>query len=98
MKIKLNSDDDLQWNKQWDFPTIKIVVRSVFEEDGKYLLQVYIDECLYELYGFHDLMQKTMNFNDVVIVPFKWSGYRIYFWYMSKDDAINILNNFHLSE
>ena len=34
--------------------------------------------------GCHDLMQKAMSFNDVAV--------RINFWYMSKDDAINIMN------
>ena len=28
---------------------IIIVVRSVFEEDGKYYLQVFLDECLHEV-------------------------------------------------
>ena len=41
----------------------------------------------------HDLMQKAMNFNDVAIVSAKGSDYKIHFWYMSKDDAINIMNN-----
>ena len=41
----------------------------------------------------HDLMQKTMSFNDVAIICFKESAYRIYFCYMSKDDAISIMNN-----
>ena len=38
-------------------------------------------------------MQKVVSFNDVAIVFIKGSAYRIYFWYMSKDDAINIMNN-----
>ena len=41
-------------------------------------------------------MQKAMSFNDVAIVYVKGSAYRIHFWYMSKDDAINIMNNFSL--
>ena len=41
----------------------------------------------------HDLMQKAMNFNDVAIVSVKGSDCKIHFWYMSKDDAINIMNN-----
>ena len=41
----------------------------------------------------HDLMQKAVNFNDVAIVHVKGSAYRIHFWYMSKDDTINIMNN-----
>ena len=34
-----------------------------------------------------------MSFNDVAIVSMKGSDYRIRFWYMSKSDAINLLNN-----
>ena len=33
-----------------------------------------------------------MSFNNVAIVYVKGSAYRINFWYMSKDDAINIMN------
>ena len=43
--------------------------------------------------GCHDLMQKTMNFNEVAIVSIKGNDYRIHFWYMSKDDAINIMKS-----
>ena len=43
-------------------------------------------------------MQKAMNFNDVAIVSVKGSDYRIHFWYMYKDDAINIMNNSDLSD
>ena len=43
--------------------------------------------------GCHDLMQKAMSFNDIAIVYVKGSAYRIRFWYMSKDDAISIMNN-----
>ena len=43
--------------------------------------------------GCHDLMQKTINFNDVAIFSIKGSDYRIDFWYMTKNDAINLLNN-----
>ena len=46
----------------------------------------------------HDLMQTGMNFNDVAIVSVKQSDYRIHFWYMSKDDAISIMNNSNLNE
>ena len=38
-----------------------------------------------------------MNFN-VAIVSIKGSDYRIHFWYNSKDDAINIMNNSNLKE
>ena len=46
--------------------------------------------------GCNDLMQKAMSFNDVAIVSIKGSDYRIHFWYMSKDDAINIMHNSNL--
>ena len=45
----------------------------------------------------HDLMQKAMSFNNVAIVYVKGSAYRINFWYMSKDDAIKIMNNSNLA-
>ena len=37
-------------------------------------------------------MQKAMSFNNVAIVYLKENADRIHFWYMSKDDAINIMN------
>ena len=46
--------------------------------------------------GCHDLMQKAMSFNNVVIVYVKGSAYRINFWYMSKDDVIIIISNSNL--
>ena len=55
----------------------------------------------YECYlcnGCHDLMQKARNFNDVTIASIKENDYRIHFWYMSKDDAISIMNNSSLNE
>ena len=48
--------------------------------------------------GYHDLMQKAMSFNDAAIVYVKGNAYRIHFWYMSKDDAINIINNSNLAD
>ena len=49
----------------------------------------------YEKYlcnGCHDLMQKAMSFNNVAIVYVKGNAYRINFWYMSKDVAIDKMN------
>ena len=46
--------------------------------------------------GCHDLMQKAMSFNNVAVVYVQGSAYRIHFWYMSKDDAINIMNGSNL--
>ena len=43
--------------------------------------------------GCHGLMQKAVSFDNIAIVYVKGNAYRIHFWYMSKDDAINIMNN-----
>ena len=55
----------------------------------------FLDEGFkYELYlcnGCHDLMQKAINFNDFAIAFVKGSDYKIHFWYISEDDAINIM-------
>ena len=53
----------------------------------------------YEKYlcnGCHDLMQKAVSFNNIAIVYVKGNAYRINFRYMSKDDAINIMNGSNL--
>ena len=46
--------------------------------------------------GCHDLMQKVMSFNNVAIVYVKENACRIHFWYMSKDDAVNIMTGSNL--
>ena len=48
MKIKFESNDDLLLGKILNIPVCIIIVRSVFEEDGKYYPQVLLHECLYE--------------------------------------------------
>ena len=45
--------------------------------------------------GCHDLMQKAISFN-ITIVYINRDAYRIHFWYMSKNDAINIMNGSNL--
>ena len=49
MKIKFNSDDDIPLNKQLNFLTITVIIRNIFEKDGKYYPQSFLDECLYEV-------------------------------------------------
>ena len=48
MKIKFNSDNYLPLNKPLKFHALTIVVKSVFEEHGKFYPQIFLDECLYE--------------------------------------------------
>ena len=46
----------------------------------------------------HDLMQKAVSFNNVAIVYVKGNACRNHFCYMSKDDAINIMNGCNLAD
>ena len=39
----------------------------------------------------HGFMQKAVSFNNIAIVYVKRSAYKIQFWYMTKDDAINMV-------
>ena len=48
MKIKFNSNDDILLNKVLNFPTIAVIIRNIFEKDGKCYPQIFLDECLYE--------------------------------------------------
>ena len=48
--------------------------------------------------GCHDLLQKVMSFNNIAIVYVNGNIYRIHFWYISKDDRINIMNGSNLAD
>ena len=49
MKIKFDTDDNLPLNKLLNLHMLTIVVKSVFEDEGTFYPQVYLDDCLYEL-------------------------------------------------
>ena len=49
MKIKFDTDDNLPLNKTLKLHNMTIIIRSVFEKDGKFFLQVYLGEWFYEL-------------------------------------------------
>ena len=49
MKMKFDSDDSLPLNKTLKLHNMTLIVRSAFEEDGKYYPQDFLGECLYEL-------------------------------------------------
>ena len=49
MKIKFNSDDDLPLNKVLKFRILTIIIRNIFDKDGKYYPQIFLDDCLYEV-------------------------------------------------
>ena len=41
MKIKFNSDDDIPLNKELNVPIVTIIIRNIFEKDGKYYPQIF---------------------------------------------------------
>ena len=49
MKIKFNSDDNIPLNKVINFHNLTVVIRSIFENDGKYYLQIYLDDALVDI-------------------------------------------------
>ena len=49
MKIKFNSGDNLPLNKPLKFHLMTITIRPVFEEDGNFYPQLFLDDTLYEL-------------------------------------------------
>ena len=49
MKIKFDSDDNLPLNKVLKFHAVIIIIRSVFERDGKYYPQIFLDDALDDL-------------------------------------------------
>ena len=49
IRIKFNSDDNLTLNRILKLHNVTIVIKSVFQEDGKYYPQVFLDEGWYEL-------------------------------------------------
>ena len=49
MEIKFNSDYSLPFNKMLKLHMLTVINRSVFEEDGKYYPQAFLDECFYKV-------------------------------------------------
>ena len=49
MKIKFDSDDNLPLNTVLKFRVLTIVIRCIFEKDGKYYPQTFLDDSLFEL-------------------------------------------------
>ena len=47
MKLEFDSDDDLPLNKILKFRILIIIIRNIFEKDGKYYPQIFLDDALY---------------------------------------------------
>ena len=48
-RIRISTDDDLPLNKQLKFSTLTIIISCILQKGEKLYLQIYLDECLYEL-------------------------------------------------
>ena len=48
-KIRFESNDELPINKPVNLGLLTIIIRSVFSEDGKFYLQLFLDDAPYEL-------------------------------------------------
>ena len=48
MRIRFDSNDDLPFNKILSIPILSIVVKSVFQNEGKYYPEIHIRETEYD--------------------------------------------------
>ena len=67
MKIKFNSDEDLPLNKPLNFHAMTIIIRSVFEEDGKLYSEDFLDDSLIKCQNTIELLflKELMLIKDV---------------------------------
>ena len=65
MKITFNTDDNFPLNKPLKLQLLTIIVTYIFEEDGKFYPQFYLDDCLYELRVANNL--QVLEFDRVDI-------------------------------
>ena len=49
MKIKFNTDDNLSLYKPLKLHLLKMIFRYIFEQDGQFYPQLYLDDCLHEV-------------------------------------------------
>ena len=90
----------LKYDRIWYWEGIDINKTNASKECNicHYFLSKNFNYEPYLCNGCHDLMEKPKKLNDFAVVSVKRRDYRIHFWYMSKDYAINIMNNSDLSK
>ena len=62
----------------------------------RYFLDKNFNYQKYYCDGCHDMSTKTVCIKNLAIVYSKRNAYRIHFWNISKDNAINIMHNSNL--
>ena len=48
-KINFNTDDNLPLKKSLKLYLLTRIAKCIFEEDGKFYPQLFLDDCLYEI-------------------------------------------------
>ena len=67
MKIKFNSDDNIPLNKELTFPTTTIIIRNIFEKDGKYYLKIFLmNVCMKYKQCFN--MKELIFLKDLILI------------------------------
>ena len=71
---------------------------QIFQKELKLIKQTPQKSVKFVIIETLKILLLNMSFNNIVIVYVKGSAYRINFVYMSKDDAINMMNGSILSD
>ena len=65
MKIKFESNDNLQIDNIVNMHQVAIIIRSIFVQNGTFYPQLFLDDALYELQKCYDI--KKMIFQKELI-------------------------------
>ena len=85
----IDLDEDIDVNKTSSSRECWLCHFWYFTDKNFNYQKYYCDDC-------HDMSMKTVSIKNLANVYSKGNAYRIHFWYMSKDDAISIMNNSNL--
>ena len=61
MKTKFNSENGLPLNKLLKFHVMNVIIRSVFEEDGKLYPQLFLDDTLHKLKKYYSTKKLVLQ-------------------------------------
>ena len=67
MKTKFNSEDGLPLNKLLKFHVMTVIIRSVFEEDGKLYPQLFLDDTLHKLKKYYSTKKLVLQKELILI-------------------------------
>ena len=82
---RIDLDEGIDANKISNF-------RECWLSHHWYFLDKNLNYQKYYCDGCHDMLMKTISINNLAIVYSKGNAYRIHFWNMNKDDAINLMH------